>query len=487
MVIGGTTFDPVAHGFGAAEMKIVAALAREYVAVGAVVAACRDVPRAQALAVIYTLATTSALDAREVGAGAGVRARSMTGEGMPATGVAAYRMPEAHGAPDVGASVLGATQRMRSQTSQFSAAGVAHRQAITGATTYRVPGQTGASSSPAGEGAVPEASRPRRQTMSIPVGGAMPIPVGGAMPIGGALPTARDGSGRPLRQTISMPAVGARTTAASAPTPMGPLDPVQEKAFRDQLTAKLAAVDAGADHFALLEVNRAGTRQEIKTAYFNLAKLYHPDRLAVLQLPELRSNAERIFAALSSAYATLDDDVKRKGYLDILGQGGHSAVRRKEDEEGARAARILAAEGSYHQGEMALRRNQVPQAVDHFKRALDLNGEEADHHAMYAWCVWLTATDKARVAGEVRKMLLKAVELSENCVQAHYYLGHVALQLGQHDRALAKFNEVLEKNRNHVDAQREARLLQRRLERGDVGSGKGGPGATGRSRGSSAG
>ena len=455
----GATFDAAAYGFGARELTLVAALAREYVSVGAAVAACRELPRAEALAAIYALATTAALDAHAVGAAPGAPApapaHDATGKGTPALGASAYRVTLPSIAPDAHAQVAGAAPRPRGQTMQMSAAGAVHNQAVTGATTYRVPPHSGASSPLGGEAAALDAALVRRQTG----------PVGGAVA----------GGVRPRSQTMSMPAETARTTGAhAAATATGPLDPVQALAFGVQLNAKLAAVDVGADHFALLEVPRTATRAEIKTGYFNLAKLYHPDRLAVLRMPEFRSNAERIFAALSTAFATLDDDAKRKGYLDVLGAGGPAAVRRKEDEDGARAARILAAESTYHQGEMALRRNQIPQALDHFKRALDLNGEEADHHAMYAWCVWLTATDKARVAGEVRKMLLNAVELSETCVQAHYFLGHVALELGQHSRALAKFNEVLEKNRNHVDAQREARLLQRRISRGEVGQDKGG-------------
>ena len=470
----GATFDAEAYGFGAMELQLVAALAREYVSVGAAVAACRELPRAEALAAIYALATTAALDAHAVGAAPGAPAHDATGKGTPGLGASAYHVTLPSIAPDAHAQVAGAAPPPRGQTMQLSAAGAVHNQAVTGATTYRVPSHSGASSPLGGEGTALAPAHVRRQTG--PVGGAVadglrPRSQTMSMPVGGAVA----GGVRPRSQTMSMPAETARMTGAHAvATATGPLDPVQALAFGVQLNAKLAAVDRGADHFALLEVPRTATRAEIKTGYFNLAKLYHPDRLAVVRMPEFRSNAERIFAALSTAFATLDDDVKRKGYLDVLGAGGTAAVRRKEDEDGARAARILAAESTYHQGEMALRRNQIPQALDHFKRALDFNGEEADHHAMYAWCVWLTATDKARVAGEVRKMLLSAVELSETCVQAHYFLGHVALELGQHSRALAKFNEVLEKNRNHVDAQREARLLQRRINRGEVGQDKGG-------------
>ncbi|TKJ31694.1 hypothetical protein CEE39_06895 [bacterium (candidate division B38) B3_B38] len=78
----------------------------------------------------------------------------------------------------------------------------------------------------------------------------------------------------------------------------------------------------GADHFQMLGISQKASAVEVKKAYFEVAKLYHPDRLATHNLTELRAQVERIFASMSAAFAVLNDDKKRKDYLDVLAEGG---------------------------------------------------------------------------------------------------------------------------------------------------------------------
>jgi DnaJ like chaperone protein len=67
------------------------------------------------------------------------------------------------------------------------------------------------------------------------------------------------------------------------------------------LNARLRDLD-GFDPFAVLGVQRGATREEIRQAYFALAKTYHPDRYATAELPTevieyLFAMARRINAA----------------------------------------------------------------------------------------------------------------------------------------------------------------------------------------------
>lgn len=43
---------------------------------------------------------------------------------------------------------------------------------------------------------------------------------------------------------------------------------------------------AGFDPYAILKVDRGASVEEIKAAYYQMARLYHPDRLASYELPE---------------------------------------------------------------------------------------------------------------------------------------------------------------------------------------------------------
>jgi len=61
------------------------------------------------------------------------------------------------------------------------------------------------------------------------------------------------------------------------------------------------------DFYSTLGVGRGANQDEIKKAYFKLAKEYHPD---VNKAPE----AKEKFATINEAYETLGDDSKRRVY-----------------------------------------------------------------------------------------------------------------------------------------------------------------------------
>uniref|UniRef100_A0A7C3YPB0 Chaperone protein DnaJ n=1 Tax=candidate division WOR-3 bacterium TaxID=2052148 RepID=A0A7C3YPB0_UNCW3 len=72
------------------------------------------------------------------------------------------------------------------------------------------------------------------------------------------------------------------------------------------------------DYYELLGVRRDATEEEIKRAYYALAKKYHPD-----MNPDNRKEAEEKFKKISEAYEVLMDKEKRKLY-DTYGHEGVS-------------------------------------------------------------------------------------------------------------------------------------------------------------------
>jgi curved DNA-binding protein CbpA len=256
----------------------------------------------------------------------------------------------------------------------------------------------------------------------------------------------------------------------SVPPPVGTPATGVAHTLRDQIMAKFQQIERNTDHFQLLELPRDANSTQVKAAYFSLAKTYHPDRLALVKLEDLRPQVERIFSRLSDAFAALGDEKRRKEYLDILAQGGERAVRIKNDEEVAKATKILSAEEHFRKGEMALRRAQWSQAIDEFKKALDMNPDEAEHHAYLAWAMWSFASDKDAAVGETKKALNKAIEINPRCGPAYYFLGQVYKHAGDFGRALQSFQRSASMQSGNVDAEREIRLLQmRRTKEADKG------------------
>lgn len=85
---------------------------------------------------------------------------------------------------------------------------------------------------------------------------------------------------------------------------------------------KLADLDAGADLYTILEVERRTPAERIRASYRELAKQFHPDRHSQLAAydPDIKARLERIFATLNAAYSVLASAAEREAYDAKLGE-----------------------------------------------------------------------------------------------------------------------------------------------------------------------
>jgi len=78
------------------------------------------------------------------------------------------------------------------------------------------------------------------------------------------------------------------------------------------LLARLADPD-GFDPYRVLGLRAGATREEMRAAYFALAKLYHPDRYATAELPqEVRDYLAAMARRVNAAHAALEAPQKRQ-------------------------------------------------------------------------------------------------------------------------------------------------------------------------------
>lgn len=99
-----------------------------------------------------------------------------------------------------------------------------------------------------------------------------------------------------------------RVTLPTSRTPVGAVSAVRPKPTR------AARLVVHADYYSTLGVAKNADKKQIKSAYRQLARKYHPD---VNKEPD----AEQKFKEISNAYEVLSDDSKRQIY-DRFGEAG---------------------------------------------------------------------------------------------------------------------------------------------------------------------
>ncbi len=112
----------------------------------------------------------------------------------------------------------------------------------------------------------------------------------------------------------------------------------------------------GKNYFEILNVSRNARDAEIKTAYYELAKTFHPDKIAKTAPKDVEDLNRVIFADIATAFNTIKDPQNRSNYLRELEQG--------------RADEMLKAESIFEKGKALLKAGQSVAALDHFNEVL---------------------------------------------------------------------------------------------------------------------
>ncbi len=87
----------------------------------------------------------------------------------------------------------------------------------------------------------------------------------------------------------------------------------EEKVLVEEISSKLASIE-GASLYDILGVSQGAGEAEIKTAYYGLAKKFHPDRHHYRQMPAVRERLEELFLIFTEAYHALSNPGKRRRY-----------------------------------------------------------------------------------------------------------------------------------------------------------------------------
>jgi curved DNA-binding protein CbpA len=176
-------------------------------------------------------------------------------------------------------------------------------------------------------------------------------------------------------------------------------------------------------HYDLLSVAPNAAAAEVKNAYLAAAKSYHPDALSRSVVdPQTREQANKVFAAIATAYTVLSHPQKRLEYDASLRDG----------EPTLDAERLANAETLYRKGEFLMRSGKFKDAIEFLRLAVELWPDEADYRAGLGWSLFKKLPPETEAACA---HLEQAVKLDPESAQAWFHLSLVLRELGEDDRA----------------------------------------------------
>ena len=262
-------------------------------------------------------------------------------------------------------------------------------------------------------------------------------------------------SNLPPAKTLSGEIVAPRSLPGEPPADLAP----EHKDRWEEVGRVLAMLDRQ-NYFGMLGVKESADTNEISKKYMTLAKQWHPDRMPP-ELSELRPWVEEIFHLFTVASDTLGDIKKRVEYQKTVMQGGGTP-------ESERKLHVMVeAAINFQKVDVLVKRRRYDDALEICDAAMLVVRKEADYPAMKAWILLLRDGVEAEgVPDQIRSLLRKTFAINTDHVHGHFVRAHFLKRQGDHDKALKHFRKVARLDPKNIEALREVRIGNMRLQRG---------------------
>jgi hypothetical protein len=289
---------------------------------------------------------------------------------------------------------------------------------------------------------------------------------------GSASPAAAVAVDRSSVSAVTPPSPGVSLPGPSAP----PLPSAEHAARRAEIERRAQSIDSE-DYFQMLGVGRDATLEQIRKAYFALARAWHPDRLPS-DLADMKAPLGRVFARFNDAYQTLSDATRRKEYRERLQHGGGTL------DDDAKLARVVDATLEFQKAEILLKKHDLAGAEAFATRATEADPEQPEYATLL---VWIQAQRRGDPPGmqegatsahfdDLIQTLSDVLAKEPRYERALYYRGVLQKRAGRTDRAIRDFKLVAEINPKNLDAVREVRLHEMRRRTSPTSPQTDGPG-----------
>ncbi|MBC8029998.1 MAG: DnaJ domain-containing protein [Pyrinomonadaceae bacterium] len=234
-----------------------------------------------------------------------------------------------------------------------------------------------------------------------------------------------------------------------------------EKDSEDSLGDFLERLRAATSFYEVIDVAPTAGTNEIKEAYYALARRYHPDRFHLKSGTRLHEQISSAFARITQAYETLID-VKARSTYDATLERSRKFAETAPKSEKARPTSVEAdalevdptqstseqAERYFREGFSSLQQGQISAAITHLAAASRMNPQEARFRAYYGRA--LAANDKTRRLAESE--IQTAVRLEPSSSLYRTMLAELYVDLKFYRRAQTELDKALELEPNNATA-----------------------------------
>ncbi len=197
----------------------------------------------------------------------------------------------------------------------------------------------------------------------------------------------------------------------------------------------------GADHYAVLMVNRRAPAQEIDTAWGVRSNMLDHQE-GILTDPRDRSKIGELRELYTAARGVLLDDRKRAAYDRELAGG-----------ELVQVPPAIDTELNFRIAEELIGKRQWSQAMNMIRTVIARSPGEADYHAALGWAEWNAGERSPESADRARPHLNAALEINPDHAAAHDYKGQIDAALRSDDaEALFHLERALDLDAGRIEA-----------------------------------
>ncbi len=208
------------------------------------------------------------------------------------------------------------------------------------------------------------------------------------------------------------------------------------------------------NHYEALGVESGAGEFEIKRAYYEMVKKYHPDSVWDDPSGEIKQKANNIFMRIQRAYSVLSDPHKRERY--DIGQGIKKGVGESPEERRTyEKARLQFRNGLRH-----LKSREYHKAIEYFQSAIDLNPNDPVFYGKLGE----VCSKNPRWYKTGKNAVRKALELDPENPNYYCLLGLLFKYEGDLVSAEIQFKNAIQIEPENMIARRELHALGKKLK-----------------------